>query len=43
MRMYPCINLEYGSELEEGYKITDSEENKKSPNAQSVYDDTLWY
>ncbi len=44
MRMYPCYNIEYGSELQEGFKLSDdSVSSVKNPNAQSIYDDTLWY
>ena len=44
MRMYPCMEMEYGTELQRGFEATYEEsEEMKSPNAQSVYDDTLWY
>ena len=44
MRMYPCFNIEYGSELQEGFKLAGNDTDFKSnPNAQSIYDDTLWY
>lgn len=44
MRMYPCLNMEYGNELHEGFKTTQEDEAKvKNKNAQSIYDDTLWY
>ena len=42
MRMYPCVDMEYGSELHAGFQTIQDEE-KVSPNAQSIYDDTLWY
>ena len=43
MRMYPCLNMEYGSELQEGFRIAAQEVEEKNPNAQSIYDDTLYY
>lgn len=44
MRMYPCFNIEYGNELQEGFKLAGNDTDFKSnPNAQSIYDDTLWY
>jgi hypothetical protein len=44
MRMYPCMDLEYGTELEKGFEIVDHEaETERNPNKQSIYDDTLWY
>lgn len=44
MRMYPCFNMEYGSELQEGFKLANDDASAiKNPNAQSIYDDTLWY
>ena len=44
MRMYPCFNMEYGSELQEGFKLAEDDSTAtRSPNAQSIYDDTLWY
>lgn len=42
MRMYPCVDMEYGSELHAGFQAIQNEE-KVNPNAQSIYDDTLWY
>lgn len=44
MRMYPCMEMEYGTELQRGFEATYEEsEEMKNPNAQSIYDDTLWY
>ena len=43
MRMYPCLNMEYGSELQEGFRTAAQEVEEKNPNAQSIYDDTLYY
>ena len=44
MRMYPCMEMEYGTELQRGFEVNYEEsEEMKNPNAQSVYDDTLWY
>ena len=43
MRMYPCLNMEYGSELQEGFRLAAQEVEEKNPNAQSIYDDTLYY
>lgn len=43
MRMYPCLNMEYGSELQEGFRLAEQEVEDKNPNAQSIYDDTLYY
>ena len=43
MRMYPCLNMEYGSELQEGFRLAEKEVEEKNPNAQSIYDDTLYY
>ena len=45
MRMYPCMDLEYGSELQAGFSSAyeESDNMLKNPNAQSIYDDTLWY
>lgn len=43
MRMYPCLNMEYGSELQEGFRLAEQEVEEKNPNAQSIYDDTLYY
>lgn len=48
MRMLPCVNLEYGSEVQEGLirvaqeaeRSRDSE--RGNPFAPSVYDETLW-
>lgn len=42
MRMYPCMDLEYGTELEKGFEVIESEESN-NPHKQSIYDDTLWY
>lgn len=43
MRMYPCLNMEYGSELQEGFRLAAQDVEEKNPNAQSIYDDTLYY
>ena len=43
MRMYPCLNMEYGSEIQEGFRLAAHEVEDKNPNAQSIYDDTLYY
>lgn len=44
MRMYPCMEMEYGTELQRGFEANYEESNEmKNPNAQSIYDDTLWY
>lgn len=45
MRMLPCVNLEYGAELQDGFvKVAEEQEQTKhNPYAQSVYDDTIWY
>lgn len=44
MRMLPCVNLEYGRELQDGF----AEEEKKATDyaigsGMSIYDETLWY
>lgn len=44
MRMYPCMEMEYGTEVQRGFEANYEEsEEMKNPNAQSIYDDTLWY
>lgn len=44
MRFYPCMELEYGTELEAGFKAADDEEkDDKRGSKQSIYDDTLWF
>ena len=43
MRMYSCLNMEYGSELQEGFRTAAQEVEEKNPNVQSIYDDTLYY
>lgn len=44
MRFYPCMELEYGTELEAGFKAADDEDkDDKRGSKQSIYDDTLWF
>lgn len=43
MRMFPCVDMEYGSEIEEGFKLMELDKNESfNPYAQSIYDETLW-
>ena len=42
MRMYPCINMEYGSELQEGFRLAEQAEEENKSLKQTIYDDTLW-
>ena len=48
MRMYPCANIPYGEELEQGFKDVEEEETENSgefatADSMNVYDDTNWY
>lgn len=45
MRMYPCIEMEYGTELQRGFESNYEEDEayRKQAGMQSVYDETLWY
>ena len=48
MRMYPCANIPYGEELEQGFKDVEEEETENSgefatADTMNVYDDTNWY
>ena len=48
MRMYPCANIPYGEELEQGFKDVEEEEAENSgefatADSMNVYDDTNWY
>lgn len=48
MRMYPCANIPYGEELEQGFKDVEEEEAENSgefatADTMNVYDDTNWY
>lgn len=44
MRMLPCCDLEYGTEIEAGFKETESDEKKHNfISKQSVFDDSLWF
>ncbi len=43
MRMYPCMNIEYGSEVLSGFKTSEDCEAEDRFVKQSIYDDTLWY
>ena len=48
MRMYPCANIPYGEELEQGFKDVEEEEADNSgefatADSMNVYDDTNWY
>ena len=48
MRMYPCANIPYGEELEQGFKDVEEEESENSgefatADSMNVYDDTNWY
>lgn len=43
MRMLPCVDLEYGRELEDGYKRADLlNESNDIYSRQSIYDESLW-
>lgn len=43
MRMYPCCDLEYGKEIDEGAKEAERDRLTKSQVVtQSIYDNTLW-
>lgn len=45
MRMYPCIEMEYGTELQRGFESNYEEDEayRRQAGMQSVYDETLWY
>ena len=48
MRMYPCANIPYGEELEQGFKDVEEEEADNggefaTADSMNVYDDTNWY
>lgn len=42
MRMYPCMNMEYGTEIEQGFSASERESNEVKPGAISIYSRTLW-
>lgn len=42
MRMLPCVNIEYGRELQEGFE-KEEEESVVEVGSGSIYDETLWY
>lgn len=42
MRMYPCMNMEYGTEIEQGFSVSERESNEVKPGAISIYSRTLW-
>ena len=42
MRMYPCMNMEYGTEIEQGFSASESASNEVKPGAISIYSRTLW-
>ena len=48
MRMLPCVNLEYGTEVQESLMLCarerdmDRENGRRNPFARSIYDETLW-
>lgn len=42
MRMYPCMNMEYGTEIEQGFSASEKESNEVKPGAISIYSRTLW-
>lgn len=43
IRMYPCVNLEYGTEIEEGFsRGRDEEKEYDAYVKRSIYDPTLW-
>ena len=43
MRMFPCTNIEYGREIEEGFMRGKEEaEEEKNTSGQNIYDDRLW-
>lgn len=42
MRMLPCVNIEYGNELEAGLQSRQEYEEEMSEESQSIYDETLW-
>ncbi|MGN1155922.1 MAG: terminase large subunit domain-containing protein [Agathobacter sp.] len=48
MRMYPCANIPYGEELEQGFRDVEEEETENSgefatADSMNVYDDRNWY
>ncbi len=45
MRMRPCVEMEYGRELEYGFQSADENryEERYTGVQQTIYDDTLWY
>ena len=45
MRMRPCIEMEYGRELEYGFNTANESVLMQEPTdvSQTVYDDTIWY
>jgi len=43
MRMLPCVDLEYGRELESGFKRTNyADDESRALTRQSIYDETFW-
>lgn len=45
MRMYPCVDMEYGTELQRGFEAAYEESDMDSDRRgkQSIFDETMWY